>query len=137
MFYDAAGNLRESFPGEFRNYGYNPQPTNPQQQAQGAGGMSPPIRRVEIILADSMEEIERTNVAAGTSQMFGLKDDSALVIKSAGQNGQGYTLTVYAKLPPEQVKKKSYVTYEEMESTIRAAISAALSQKEDAKNGTV
>lgn len=137
MFYDAAGNLRESFPGEFRNYGFNQQPSTGQHQAQSAGGMSPPIRRVEMILADSMADIERTAVSAGTSQMFGLKDDSAIIIKAMSQDGQTYNMTVYAKLPPEQVKKKSFVTYEEMENTIRAAIAAAMSQKEAEQNGTV
>lgn len=129
MFYDAAGNLRENYPGEFRAIYGNQQQPKPQQ----AGPTFPTIH-AEIQQIKNRDVLDRVPINDGETKMFMLQDESAFLVMT-GAHG-GYDLDVYAKMPPERVRAKEYVTHEKMEKYIQAAISAALTAKED-EHGTV
>ena len=70
---------------------YFPQPYQPQTFA--------PTIRTEIIQVDNEEAAKAYPVGAGATQMMIARDDSAIYIKSALQNGQ-YSMEVFVKRPP-------------------------------------
>ena len=91
----------------------------PQQQAPQ---MSLPTIHADIIQVGSAEEVERFPVGAGVSQMFILRDDSTIFVKSA--NANGYTVDTYDKRPPAPpapvIDPQTYVTKEELERRLNA-----------------
>ncbi len=93
-----------------------------QQPMQPAPQMTLPTIHADIIQAGSIDEIRQSNVGAGTSQMFILKDESAIIIKTAQANG--YTLDIYDKRPPAPqapaFDPAVYVTREELEERLSA-----------------
>ena len=95
-------------------------PQQPAQAQQAAPMMTPPTIHAEIIQAASMDEIERSNVAPGDSRMYMLKDESAIVIKTAYQNG--FDLVIFDRRPPAppapQIDPRDYVTREELEARL-------------------
>lgn len=96
---------------------YNPYlaGTYPHMQMPVQPQMSMPTIHADIIQAGSIEEIRAAQVNAGMTQMFILRDDSAIVIKSA----QG--ITIYERRPPEEPKDPAvYVTREELERRLSA-----------------
>lgn len=86
-------------------YPYMQPPVQPQ--------MSLPTIHADIIQASSIDEIKATNVGAGITQMFILRDDSAIVIKSA----QG--ITVYDRRT-DVPRESPYVTRDELERRLCA-----------------
>lgn len=73
---------------------YFPQPYQPYQPQTFA-----PTIRTEIIQVDNEEAAKAYPVGAGATQMMIARDDSAIYIKSALQNGQ-YSMEVFVKRPP-------------------------------------
>ena len=99
------------------------QPVQQQVQPQQAQGMTPPTVHADIIQISSEQEGTNFPVAAGTSQMMILKDESAIMVKTAFANGQT-TLAIYDKRPPAPAEKPIdltlYVTREELETRLAA-----------------
>ena len=87
------------------------QPTQQVQQQT----FSPPTIHAEIVQVDNEQAAINYPVGAGSSQMMIAKDDSAIFIKSALQNGQT-TLDVFIKRPPAPPKPEldpaNYVTWD-------------------------
>lgn len=73
---------------------YFPQPYQPYQPQTFA-----PTIRTEIVQVDNEEAAKAYPVGAGATQMMIARDDSAIYIKSALQNGQ-YSMEVFVKRPP-------------------------------------
>ena len=95
------------------------QPYNsPQsQQAQPQQQYTPPTIHAEIIQVSSEQEAKDYPVAAGNTQMFKAKDDSAFYIKTAYVNTPAQ-IVVYKKSEPEPEVKPDYITREEFEKRL-------------------
>lgn len=106
----------------FPQYQYQ-QPMQTQQPAQQQPTqqtMSQPTVHADIIQVESRQFVENWQVAAGTSQMFILRDESAIFVKTAYQNG-GYEIKEFAeKQPVQKVDMTNFVTREELEERIKA-----------------
>lgn len=106
----------------FPQYPMYQQPTQQQPMPQ----MTPPTIRAEIVQVDDEAAARAYPVGAGASQMMIAKDESAIFIKSATQNGQ--TLDVFLKRPPEPpapvFDPSEYVRRDELEKLVRAALAA-------------
>jgi hypothetical protein len=89
------------------------QPYNSQSQQQ----YTPPTIHAEIIQVSSEQEAKDYPVAAGNTQMFIAKDDSAIYIKTAYVNTPAQ-LVVYKKSEPEPDVKPDYITSEEFEKRL-------------------
>lgn len=110
--------------------GYQPA-WNPQtyQQQQMGQTMTPPTIRAEIVQVDGEEQAAQYPVGAGASQMMIAKDDSAIFVKTAGQNGT--TLDVFVKRPPAPpAPEPDFCTREEVEAMIAAALPKRPAKKE-------
>lgn len=111
---------------------YQPQYQQVQQQ------MTPPTIHAEIVQVDGETAAANYPVGAGMSQMMISKDESAIYVKTAGQNG--VTLDVYDKRPPAPpapaFDPAAYVTRKEFDALV-AQFSAAHSEKKEADDGTV
>ena len=118
---------------QFQQYQAQQQPQ--QQQAQG---MTPPTVHADIIQIASEQEGMNFPVAAGASQMMILKDESAIMVKTAFANGQT-TLAIYDKRPPAPAEKPIdltlYVTREELESRLAALVAPAKRQTKKEQEG--
>lgn len=140
--------FNNGFPASYQpmNYGFQPYQqqgtqmslTNqPQQQQQM---MTPPTIRAEIVQVDGEEAAGNYPVGAGSSQMMIARDDSAIFVKTAAANGQGYTLDVFLKRPPAPVKPPvdmgAYVTRDEMEERLTAILEAVTGKKDEAARST-
>lgn len=90
---------------------------NPYQYQQQA--FTPPTIRAEIIQADNEQMIINYPVGAGQSQMFMLRDDSAIYIKSAAANGQT-SIAVYQRKAQEQADP--YITRAEFEQRLKEVL---------------
>lgn len=123
--------FNNGFPASYQPMGYGFQ--NYQQQMQGAQMpqanqqmMTPPTIRAEIIQVDDEAAAENYPVGAGSSQMMIAKDDSAIFVKTAAPNGNGYTVDVFVKRPrtPQKppVNLDDYVTKEELENRLQAIL---------------
>lgn len=117
------------FPASYQPLGF----VYPQYQQQMQGTqmspanqqmMTPPTIRAEIVQVDGEEAAGNYPVGAGTSQMMIARDDSAIFVKTAAANGQGYTLDVFVKRPPAPVKPPvdmgAYVTRDELPELLAA-----------------
>ena len=113
-----------------------------QQQAQQQGQMmTPPTIRAEIVQVDSLDAIDRYPMAAGTSQMFMTKDETAIVVRSMYANGQ-HNDDIYDKRPPAPpaptLNPAEYVRKDELQALIAEALQArtapakATAKKEEA-----
>lgn len=71
-----------------------PQPYQPYQPQTFA-----PTIRTEIVQVDNEEAAKAYPVGAGATQMMIARDDSAIFVKTALQNGQ-YSMEVFVKRPP-------------------------------------
>ena len=121
------------FPASYQPLGFG-YPQYQQQMAQQMPGaqmspanqqmMTPPTIRAEIVQVDGEEAAGNFPVGAGSSQMMIARDDSAIFVKTAAANGQGYTLDVFVKRPPAPVKPPvdmgAYVTREELPELLAA-----------------
>jgi len=102
----------------------------PQQIPQQM--MTPPTIRAEIIQVDGEEQAAAYPVGAGASQMMIAKDDSAIFVKTANANGT--TLDVFVKRPPAPAAPPpDYVTREDVEAMIAAAMPKKAAKKEAAE----
>ena len=108
----------------------------PQNQAQNSAQDMIPTIHAEIKQVDSIEAIDRVPMAAGTSQMFMTKDESAIVIRSMLANGQ-HSDEIYDKRPPAPPAPKfdpaDYVRKDEMDKIVKDSISAYISSVKQAK----
>lgn len=118
--------FNNGYPANYQPFGYQN-----YQQMQGAQMtpanqqmMTPPTIRAEIVQVDGEEAAGNFPVGAGSSQMMIARDDSAIFVKTAAANGQGYTLDVFVKRPPAPVKPPvdmgAYVTREELPELLAA-----------------
>lgn len=91
-----------------------PQQTQPQ--------MTMPTIHADIMQVGSVEEAERFPIGAGASQMFILRDDSAILVKSA--SASGYTMEIYDRRPTAAqapaIDPRTYVTMDELEKRLSA-----------------
>lgn len=101
----------------YNNYYPQYQPQPPYQQAIPQQTFSLPTIRAEIIQINSKADAERYGVAPGSTQMFVMADDSAILTKTAFPNGS-YTITEYLKKEPEPVEMPDYITRAEVEKLI-------------------
>lgn len=106
---DQFGNWRPDYPGQqpwmdpqfVRMYGQQQaqtaqQPAQPQQQP-APQTMTPPTIHAEIVQVDGEQAAAQYPVGAGASQMMMARDESAIFVKEATQNG--YRLIVYDRRP--------------------------------------
>ena len=104
---------------------YYPMYQPPQQ-------MTPPTIHAEIVQVDNEQAAANYPVGAGASQMMIARDESAIFVKTAGQNGA--TLDVFAKRPSkpatQSVDLSEYVRRDEIEALVAAAMRA---RKDDAE----
>ena len=118
--------FNNGYPANYQPFGYQN-----YQQMQGAQMspanqqmMTPPTIRAEIVQVDGEEAANSFPVGAGSSQMMIARDDSAIFVKTAAANGQGYTLDVFVKRPPAPVKPPvdmgAYVTRDELPELLAA-----------------
>lgn len=126
--------FNNGYPANYQPFGYQN-----YQQMQGAQMtpanqqmMTPPTIRAEIVQVDGEEAAGNFPVGAGSSQMMIARDDSAIFVKTAAANGQGYTLDVFVKRPPAPVKPPvdmgAYVTREELPELLAAFLRGGTAQ---------
>lgn len=85
------------------------------QQYQQPPMMTLPTIRAEIIQVSTEQEAANYPVAAGASQMFMLRDDSAICVKTAYPTGQS-NLTVFEKRKQEMPQNApDFITRDEFE----------------------
>lgn len=101
---------------------YNPYQQQLLQQTQNSQQtMTPPTIHADIVQVDNEQSAINYPVGAGESQMMIARDDSAIFVKSALQNGQ-YKFDVFTKRPPEPDKPKfdpsEYIKRDEIEGII-------------------
>lgn len=118
------------FPATYQPYQYQPYQFQQQFQQQmqptqmsGANSipqqMTPPTIHAEIVQVDGETAAANYPVGVGASQMMIAKDDSAIFIKTATQNG--YDMAVYVRKPSESSKPENeYITRAEFEARIKA-----------------
>lgn len=101
--------------------GYQPYVPTPQMQTQNQM-MTPPTIHAEIVQVGSEQEAANYPVGMGASQMMIAKDDSAIYVKTATQNGA--TLEVFVKRPQKPpapaFDPSEYVTKEELDRRLEA-----------------
>ena len=91
---------------------------NGYQQGYGQQSMTPPMINAVIIQIARKEEMDNYTMNIGTSQMFMLRDESAIYIKSRFANGL-YGVDEYSRKPPEAEKPAvQYVTKDELEQML-------------------
>ena len=114
-----------TYPQVYPQFMYQP-PAQPQQQ------MTAPTIRAEIVQVDDETAAGNYPVGAGASVMMIAKDDSAIFVKSALQNGQT-TLDVYERRPPAPpapvFDPAEYVRKDEIEQYIANAFTSRKSAK--------
>ena len=95
---------------------FNPFFTQTYQPYQPQQSFTPTIR-TEIVQVDNEDAARAYPIGAGATQMMIARDDSAIFVKSALQNGQ-YNLEVYVKRPPapapEPFDASQYVRRDEL-----------------------
>lgn len=99
------------------NYNYYPQQPNyqpPRQQMPQPQNFTPPTIHADIIQVGTEQEALSFGVAAGTSQMFCMKDDSSIYIKTAYPNGQ-FAFTAFDRRPQTEPEQPNFVTYDDFE----------------------
>lgn len=102
------------------------------QQGYGQQPMTPPMINAVIIQIGRKEEMDNYTMNIGQSQMFMLRDESAIYVKSRFANGL-YGVDEYSRKPPEPEKPPvQYVTKEELEQMLSGFV-----RKENAENDPV
>jgi hypothetical protein len=106
-----------------------------QQNAQYVpqNTFTPPTIHAEIILIDSVEEVENFNVPPNSTQMFSLRDESKFILKQAFQNG-GYDIAVYTKEKPKASEKPEYITRADLEQRLTEIFGPLNAEKGAEKN---
>lgn len=102
------------------------------QQGYGQQSMTPPMINAVIIQIARKEEMDNYTMNIGQSQMFMLRDESAIYVKSRFSNGL-YGVDEYSRKPPEPEKPPvQYVTKDELEQMLSGFV-----RKESAVNESV
>lgn len=105
---------------------------NGYQQGYGQQSMTPPMINAVIIQIARKDEMDNYTMNIGQSQMFMLRDESAIFIKSRYANGQ-YGVDEYTRKPPEPERPAAqYVTKDELEQMLSGFV-----RKESAGNEPV
>lgn len=146
---DQFGTWRPDFPGQqpwmdpqfVRMYGQQPaqtpqQPAQPQQQPQAAPQtMTPPTIHAEIVQVDGEQVASQYPVGAGASQMMMARDESAIFIKEATQNG--YRLVIYDRRPEAPpappFNPSEYVRLDALPDLVAVQVQAAVAAAMPAK----
>lgn len=101
-------------------YQYAPAYPAPQMPAnqQPAQALTPPTIHADIIQIQSEKDAEAYPLSAGLSQMFMTRDEAAIIVKEAFQNGN--RLTVYDRRkeapPAPALDPASVVTWDRLEA---------------------
>lgn len=122
---------------------YSPYQYNTYQQSQ-TSTFTPPTIHAEIIQVESADFVDKYPVGVGQSQMFMLRDDSTIFIKSALANGQT-SITIYPRRASEPQKQPinmdNYITREEFEKRLERIENSEfirpIKQSEQQSNSTV
>ena len=85
-----------------------------QQQFQPAPQMTLPTIHADIIQVNSADDVERFPVGVGASQMFILRDDSTIYVKT------GTVISVYERKQQATQPAPTYITREELEERLSA-----------------
>lgn len=85
-----------------------------QQQFQQAPQMTLPTIHADIIQVNAPEDVERFPVGVGASQMFILRDDSTIFVKT------GTVVAVYERKQQTTPAAPTYITREELEERLSA-----------------
>lgn len=103
---------------------YFPQTYAPQYQIQQ------PVQQprvIEVVPVDTVEEGAKIQVQVGGSVLAYARDDSFILVKSVGMNGEN-AINIYDKRPPAppapQFDPSVYVRKDEIESLVAAAVAA-------------
>ena len=112
-----------------------PAPALQPTQLSGANqpqGLSLPTRYAEIIQVEDEGVVDRFQIGAGQSQMFMNKSETFVAVKTAYQDGTGYTVDYYDKRPPAPpapiFDPEEYVRKDELETLVSAALAAQAAQ---------
>lgn len=97
-------------------YGNLMQPQQQMQQPQQP--TSPPMIHADMIETPSEEWARNFNVSSGQTQIFYMRDESAMYVKSVDANGS-MEFDVYLKQQPKPAPE--YLTREQVEAMIREA----------------
>lgn len=105
-----------------------PQQNAPQQQQPAVGRtMTPPTIHAEIVQVDGEQAAAQYPVGAGMSQMMMARDESAIFVKEATQNG--YRLVIYDRRPEAPpappFDPSKYMLREEVHGLVAAEVQAA------------
>lgn len=107
-----------------------------QQPVQQPQMMTLPTIHAEIIQVATEAEAAAYPVAAGSTQMFMLRDDSAICIKAAYANGQS-ALTVFEKRVQKQAQEsQEFVTRDEFERRLKEISDARTNVQKSPKNAS-
>ena len=100
---------------------YSPYQYNTYQQPTQPSTFTPPTIHAEIIQVENADFVDKYPVGVGQSQMFMLRDDSIIFIKSALANGQT-SVAIYPRKITEPQKQSinmdNYITREEFEKRL-------------------
>jgi len=89
-----------------------------QQTQQMQQPTSPPMIHADMIETPSEEWARNFNVSSGQTQIFYMRDESAMYVKSVDANGS-MEFDVYLKQQPKPAPE--YLTREQVEAMIREA----------------
>lgn len=144
---DQIGNWRPDYPGQqpwmdpqfVRLYGQQqPAQTAPQNASQppaASSTMTPPTIHAEIVQVDGEQAAAQYPVGAGASQMMMARDESAIFVKEATQNG--YRLVIYDRRPEAPpappFNPAEYVRLDALPGLIETEVQAALAAMQTAK----
>ena len=113
---------------------YNPAMYFPQNYPQYQMPVQQTAQKViEVVPVDTVEEGAKIQVQVGGSVLAYARDDSFIVVKSVGMNGEN-AINIYDKRPPAppvpQFNPSEYVRKDEISALLAAALEA---QKGDAE----
>lgn len=134
MWYDANGNIHETYLGELSGAGRQGRQHTPTVQAAGTQQSTQqeeqfPRRVFEIIFVDNRDQIGQFKVNSGCDQIFAAKDDSFFCVKAAV--GNTYTEEFYTREnTPAQGSASDFFTRQEIPALISAVVAEINRQKE-------
>lgn len=146
---DQFGNWRPDYPGQqpymdpqfVRMYGQQmqqpaqPQAAQAQQQQATPQTMTPPTIHAEIVQVDGEQAAAQYPVGAGASQMMMARDESAIFVKEATQNG--YRMIIYDRRPEAPpappFNPADFVRLDELPNLVAAQVQAAVAAAISAK----
>ena len=113
------------------------QPTQQQPTQTTVATMTPPTIHAEIVQVDGEQSAAQYPVGAGMSQMMMNRDESAIYVKEATQNG--YRLVVYDRRPEAPpappFNPSEYVRIDALPALVAAEVQAAMAAMQPVKAG--